>query len=120
MFTERLMRLPPDSHMPRQLVNDSETNLYVGTVEIVLSQFCTFTVVKLISSTSPSAPWLGITIQSPMRIILFAINCTHATKPNIVSLNTNISTAAKAPIPTNRASGDLPMEMLMTMTPAAQ
>jgi len=49
-------------------------NEYVGIVVIVLSKFFTLTVVSVISRTSPSAPYLGISIQSPGATILFAIN----------------------------------------------
>ena len=74
---------------------------------IVLSQFLTFTVVSAISTTSPSAPYLGISSQSPTASMLLADNCIPATKPKIGSLNTNNSTADKAPKPLSKINGDL-------------
>jgi hypothetical protein len=39
----------------------------VGTVTMVLSQFCTRTVCSETSMTSPSAPYFGISTHSPTR-----------------------------------------------------
>ena len=44
MKTERLMRRPPAMDIPRQFLNESSINLWVGMVVIVLSQFWTLTV----------------------------------------------------------------------------
>ena len=64
---------------------------------MVLSKFLTFTVVRLISIKSPSAPNFSIVIQSPMRTISFTETCILATKPKIVSLKTKIKIADAAP-----------------------
>ncbi|CSC86148.1 Uncharacterised protein [Vibrio cholerae] len=69
------------------------------------------TVVRLISITEPSAPYLGISNQSPTESILLAESCTPATKPRIGSLNTNIKTAVIAPKPLSRITGDLPIKI---------
>ena len=108
------MRRPPLSNIPRQFWNDSLTSAYGGTVVMVLSQFCTFTVVSVTSSTLPSAPYLSMVIQSPGRSMSFAESCTPATSPMILSLKTNISTAADAPSPANSFVGSLSMTMLAT------
>mgnify|MGYP006092966483 CR=1 FL=1 len=60
----RLIRLPPLSLIPRQFLNSSVMRASVGMVVMVLSQLRTFTVVRPICSTSPSALWLGISSQS--------------------------------------------------------
>ena len=39
IMIERLIRLPADSAIPRQFLNESEIRLYVGIVVIVLSKF---------------------------------------------------------------------------------
>ena len=72
MLIARLMRRPLDSDIPRQFLNDSVISAYVGIVVIVLSKFRTFTVVSATSSTSPSAPYFGISIQSPRATIWLA------------------------------------------------
>ena len=61
-------------------------------VVMVLSQFCIFTVFRVISWTMPSAVPFGRVTQSPMRNMSFAESCTPDTNPKILSLNTNIST----------------------------
>ena len=53
----------------------------------------------------------GTTIQSPLRIMSFCDSCTPATKPRMLSLNTSISTAAKAPSPVMSAMGDRSMRI---------
>lgn len=63
--TERLTRRPPDCCMPRQFWNESLTSRYGGSVTIVLSKLRILTVVSDTSSTVPSAPYLGMEIQSP-------------------------------------------------------
>ena len=78
----------------------------VGMVVMVLSQFCTFTVCSAMSTTSPSAPTWGISIQSPTRSMSFDASCTPAVKERMVSLNTSISTADMAPRPDSRISGE--------------
>ena len=102
---DRLIRRPPDSCMPRQFLNDSLINEYAGIEVIVLSQFCTFTVVNATSMTSPSAPYFGISIQSPTATILFALSCMPATSPSMASLNTSKSTAINAPNPLRKYTG---------------
>ena len=76
-------------------------------MEIVLSQFWIFTVFKVISCTMPSAVPLGKVTQSPMRSMSLTDNCMPATNPRMLSLNTNISTAADAPSPAKSFIGDL-------------
>ena len=63
--------LPPYSDIPLQFLTDVVTIFDVGIEVIVLSQFCTFTVCRAMSTTSPSAPYSGTSIQSPFLIILF-------------------------------------------------
>lgn len=87
---------------------------------MVLSQFCTFTVVKLISITSPSALLLGMTIQSPIFTMRLDINCIPATNPRIESLNTSISTADTAPSPASNAIGLFSIRILMMIMITAQ
>jgi len=87
-------------------------------VLIVLSQFCTFTVCRLMSITSPSAFWLGISIQSPTRSMSLLDSCMLATSDSRVSLKTSISTAVIAPRPVSSTSGDLPINEAMITTPA--
>ena len=94
-----LILLPPYSDIPRQFFTDVVTIFDVGIVVIVLSQFCTLTVCKAISITSPSAPYSGTSIQSPLLIMLFWPICTDAIKDKIVSWKTNNRTAVRAPKP---------------------
>ncbi|MNC50845.1 hypothetical protein D3C75_1001110 [compost metagenome] len=82
-------------------------------VVMVLSQFCTFTVFREMSVTLPSAPYLGISIQSPTRTMSLEANCTPATSPSRESLKMMRSTADKAPIPLNRRRGLLPARVEM-------
>ncbi|MNI59500.1 hypothetical protein D3C73_1146650 [compost metagenome] len=82
----RLMRRPPDCCMPRQLRNDSLIRRQVGMETMVLSKFCTLTVCRVMSTTSPSAPTCGISIQSPTRNMSLLVSCTLATKDSSVSL----------------------------------
>ncbi|MNO00833.1 hypothetical protein D3C81_2208030 [compost metagenome] len=58
--------------------------------------------------TLPSAPYLGISIQSPTCTISLEASCTPATSPSRESLNTSSSTADKAPIPLRSSRGLLP------------
>ena len=73
---------------------------------MVLSQFCTFTVFRAMSITSPSAPTWGISIQSPTRNRSLDDNCTPAVNDKMVSLNTSISTADMAPRPDSKIKGE--------------
>lgn len=59
------MRRPPEADIPLQFLKESETSDQVGIVVMVLSQLRTFTVVRPISMTAPSAPYFGISSQSP-------------------------------------------------------
>ena len=81
-------------------------------VDIELSQFNTFTVMSDTSVTVPFMPCESHTSQSPLRSMLLAESCTEATRPIIVSLNTNISTAAEAPMAVTIAVGSRPSIML--------
>ena len=82
-------------------------------VDMVLSKFFTLTVFSVISITVPSAPYLGIEIQSSTRNISLADSWMPATNPRIVSLNTNIRMAADAPIPVKIVEGDSLIRMLI-------
>ena len=95
--------------MPLQFLNESETSDQVGMVVMVLSQLRTLTVVRPISITAPSAPYFGISSQSPSLSISLAESWIPATRPRIGSLNTSISTAAMAPSPLIRIAGDWPI-----------
>ncbi len=92
--------------MPRQFLNESLISFLVGMVVMVLSQFCTFTVCSAMSMTSPSAFWLGISIQSPTRTMSLELSVTLATSDSSVSWNTRISTAIIAPRPDSRITGE--------------
>ena len=111
MKIERLMRRPPLLNIPRQFWNESLTSAYGGIVVIVLSQFRIFTVVRVTSITSPSAPYFGMVIQSPGRSMSFADSWTPATSPIILSLKISISTAAEAPSPASSLVGSLSIRM---------
>ncbi|MNM82300.1 hypothetical protein D3C81_943270 [compost metagenome] len=92
--------------MPRQFLNDSDINRQVGIETMVLSKFCTLTVCKVMSTTSPSAPTCGISIQSPTRSMSLLVSCTLATNDSKVSLYTNRITADMAPRPDSSNSGE--------------
>ena len=79
MYSARLMRRPPESGMPRQFLKLSLISRQVGMVVMVLSQFCTFTVCRAMSITSPSALSCGISIQSPTRSMSLPDSCMLAT-----------------------------------------
>ena len=66
------MRRAPVWYILRQFLKESLISAYVGTVVIVLSKFSILTVLSPISSTSPSAPYLGNSTQSPATTIRFA------------------------------------------------
>ena len=72
MLMLRLMRRPPEADIPLQFLNESDTSDQVGIVVMVLSQLRTFTVVNPISITAPSAPYFGISSQSPSLSISLA------------------------------------------------
>ena len=104
--------------MPFQLIKLSLTNTEVGMVVMVKSQFCTLTVVRLISCTMPSALRAGIDIQSPGLSISLTDTWMEATSPKMVSWNTSISTAAMAPMPRIRLIGFLFVsKATITITP---
>ena len=84
-------------------------------VVMVLSKFCTFTVVSVTSFTKPLAPCRSIVIQSPGRSMSLAVSCTPATRPRIVSLKTRAMTAAEAPSPATMVVRLVSMIMLTTM-----
>ena len=97
MKSERLMRRPPDSCIPRQLRNELVIKSYAGITETVLSQLRTFTDVSVMSMTEPSAWWRSISIQSPLRKRSDKFIWIPETKPRIESLKTNNKTVAMAP-----------------------
>ena len=85
---------------------------------IVLSQFWTLTVWSATSITSPSAPYFGISIQSPTWIMSLPVSCTEATSDRIVSRNTSSSTAVIAPMPDRKSSGERSIKVATTSSPA--
>ena len=109
MLMLRLIRRPPEADIPLQFLKESDTSDQVGIVVMVLSQLRTLTVVKPISITAPSAPYFGISSQSPSFNISLAESCIPATRPRIGSLNTSINTAAIAPKPLISIAGDWPI-----------
>ena len=113
MLIERMMRLPPDSSIHRQFLNESPVSTNGGIVVIVLSKFSIFT-----SSTVPSTLYFGMLIQSPGLSILLAESMMPDTNPRIESLKISIRMAADAPSPASRCSGDRPtIRPMMTMPP---
>ena len=102
---------PPLSDIPFQFLNAESISLCVGIIDIVLSQFCIFTVCSAISITSPSAPNCGASIQSPTLNKLFELIWILATKDNIVSLKTKSKTAVIAPKPLSNHVGFFPINI---------
>src|SRR5690606_41318645 len=86
-------------------------------VVMVVSKFLILTLFKLICTTSPSAPYFGIEIQSPTRTESLAETCILATKPRIVSLIPNIKMAAAAPKDTRNEQGKLLVRYATYMIP---
>ena len=86
-------------------------------VVIVLSQFWTFTVVRVISVTSPSAPYCRTSIQSPGAIIRFAMSWMPATNPSKTSLKIKRRIAVSAPNPLRKYKGDLSSKRERTSIP---
>ncbi|MOA13996.1 hypothetical protein D3C78_1340710 [compost metagenome] len=86
-------------------------------VVTVLSQLRTFTVVRPMSVTAPSAPYFGISSQSPMLSMSLAESWMPATRPRIGSLKTSISTAVIAPRPLSSSKGDFPISSETIMMP---
>ena len=78
---------------------------------MVLSQLRIFTVVSATSMTSPSAPNLGISIQSPRATMRLAESWIPATRPRMLSLKISIMIAVMAPSPEKIRTGDLPMSV---------
>lgn len=113
MPSARLMRRPPDCDMPRQFLKLSVTKALVGMAEMVLSQLLILTVCSPMSITSPSAPYWGISTQSPTRSTSLPAIWRLATKPRIESLETSSRMAVMAPSPVNRPQGDLPIRVAM-------
>ncbi len=74
----------------------------------VLSQLTTVTVFSAISTTSPSAPNCGISIQSPTRIRSLFVSWMLATSESSVSRKTSRMTAVIAPRPLTKNQGDWP------------
>lgn len=74
---------------------------------IVLSQLRILTVVSETSSTRPSAPYLGMAIQSPTCSMSLAESWMPETKPRMLSRKISMMTAAEAPSPVSRKAGDL-------------
>ena len=118
-YSERLIRRPPASLIPRQFLNESLISFLVGMLVMVLSQFCTFTVCRAMSITSPSALSWGISIQSPTRTMSLELICRLATSDRMVSWNTRISTAIIAPSPDSRINGERSINVATISTPAS-
>ena len=89
-------------------------------VVIVLSQFWTLTVWRATSITSPSAPYLGISTQSPTWTMLLLVIWMLATKLRMVSLKISSSTADKAPMPLRKIHGDLSRRTETIDSPASR
>ena len=98
-----------DSSIPLQLINESDTSLYVGIVVIVLSKFWTLTVERFTSITVPSASDPFIVIQSPILTVSLTVIWILETKPSIVSLNTRIIIADNAPRDARKVPISLPV-----------
>ena len=81
---------------------------------MVLSKFCTLTVVSDTSLTYPLAPYLFMVIQSPGRSMSLAVSCTPATRPRMVSLKISMMMAAEAPRPASTVPALLLTMMLTT------
>ena len=105
--------------MPFQFLNEPLTKAIGGTVTMVLSKFCTFTVVRLISVTMPSAPALSTVIQSPTCSISLDVRRIPATRPCMVSWKTSIRPADVAPSPASKVMG-LRSIMIETVTTTAR
>ena len=118
MRSERLMRRPPDSDMPRQFLNDSVMNLWVGMVEMLLSQFWILTVWSAISMTSPLALAWGMSTQSPMRIMSLDMIWMLATSERMVSRKMRMRTAVSAPTPERKTRGLWSARIAMATMPA--
>ena len=82
---------------------------------MVLSKLRIFTVFNVTSITVPSAPYFGIVIQSPTFSILLAESWMPETNPMILSLKTNIRTAAEAPNPVSNTTGLCFIKILIMM-----
>ena len=95
-------------------MNESLISFLVGIVVIVLSQFCTVTVCRAMSVTSPSAFWLGIWIQSPSRTRPSLPICTLATNDRIVSWKISRVTAVIAPKPVRTWTNLAPIRVANT------
>lgn len=117
MFRFMVILRPPLSSMPLQFWKELLTREYEGTVTMVLSKFCTFTVMREMSITLPLAKVPGTTIQSPMRTMSLELSCMPDTNPRRVSLKMKEITAATAPRPVRSLAGDLSRRMAMMMIP---
>ena len=80
---------------------------------MLLFQFWTLTVCRVISITSPFASYLGISIQSPSLTILFAVSWMPATNPSMESLKISEIIAVAAPIPLSIIQGERFIRKLM-------
>ncbi len=90
----------------------------MGMTVIVRSQFCTFTTCRAISTTSPSAPNCGISIQSPTRMRSLLVSWTLATSDSSVSRKMSSTIAIIAPNPLTKNHGDWPASRATMKTPA--
>ena len=90
-----------------QFLKESEISAWVGIVVIVLSKFWILIVCRATSITSPSAPYFGISTQSPIFTMSLLVICRLATTDRIVSRKMRSSTADMAPMPLTKIQGDL-------------
>ena len=82
-------------------------------VVTVLSQFFTLMVVRLISTTLPSAPYFGTSIQSSMRTISFPEIWMEATSPRMVSRKVRMIRADRAPNAVSSVQRGLSVRLLI-------
>src|SRR5690606_26827947 len=120
IFMARFILRPPLSCIPLKFLNESLSSVWVGTVTIVLSQFCILTLLRLICRTSPSAPYFGISLQSPTRTESLADACMLATNARMVSLHTSIQTGGAAPRETNKGQGEFAVMMETAKVPPTE
>ena len=105
------MRRALAAYMPLQFLNGLEIISYVGTLTMVISKFCTRTLVSEISIMLPSAPAESTVIQSPILIKLLVVSWMLAANPKIGSLKISENTAAKA---------DKPVTMYIGLRPSSK
>ena len=81
-------------------------------------QFCTLTMCRSMSITVPLAFACGNSTQSPMRMMSLEVIWMLAANESSVFRNTSIRTAASAPTPERKTTGERPRRMATITTPA--